>query len=256
VLDDLGISDRADLRQLEDIAWERGVLVRDLPVVGAEARLAVVGRRGVITVSSTVNHRQRRRFAVAHELGHFEMHKGSSGLSLCVSEDIERPRFGHQHDEALRRESEANEFASHLLVPDRFSAPMTKGLPPRLDVIRDLAENFDVSLTAAAIAYMRVCNEACAIVYSKGDFAQWFARSKDMEDYGLWISLGPLDRYTIASAFFQGRPVQGFPGRVDAVSWLEPGRYRKDGMIREHSVAMPSYNAVLSLLWVDQDIVY
>jgi hypothetical protein len=236
VLDDLCISDRADLRQLEDIAWERGVLVRDAPIVGAEARLAVVGRRGVITVSSAVHHRQRRRFAVAHELGHFEMHKGSSGL--------------------LRRESEANEFASHLLVPDRFSAPMMKGVPPNLDVVRDLAEKFDVSLTAAAIAYMRVCNEACAVVYSKSGFARWFARSKDMEDYGLWISLGPLDKYTIASAFFRDRPVQGFPGSVDAVSWFEPVRFREDGTIKEHSVAMPSYNAVLSLLWVDRDIVY
>ena len=44
---------------------------------------------------------------------------------------------------------------------------MTKGEPPKLDLVRGLADTFDVSLTAAAVAYMRICTEACAIVYSQ-----------------------------------------------------------------------------------------
>jgi hypothetical protein len=254
VLVDLGISAAADLASLEDIAWERGALVRDAPIGGAEARLAVVGRRAVITVSATLNHARRRRFAIAHELGHFEMHKGESGLSICVSDDIERPALGRQRDEAVGRESEANEFASHLLIPDRFSADLVKGVAPTLDLVRGLSDRFDVSLTAAGIAYMRVCSEACAVVYSQNGYVKWFQRSKDLEDYGLWISLGPIDQYTIASSFFRNRPMQAIPGRVDAVSWFAPGRFSSDGTIKEHSIAMPNYNAVLSLLWVDQDI--
>jgi len=254
VLVDLGISDAGDLARLEDIAWERGALIRDAVIAGAEARLAVVGGRAVITVSANLNHARRRRFAIAHELGHFEMHKGDSGLSICVSDDIERPSPGRLRDEALRRESEANEFASHLLIPDRFSAEIVKGVAPTLDVVRELADRFNVSLTAAGIAYLRVCNEACAIAYSQDAQVRWFQRSKDMEDYGLWISLGPIDQYTIASGFFRSRPIQRIPGRVDAVSWFAPGRFRTDGMIKEHSIAMPNYNAVLTLLWVDEDI--
>ena len=256
VLNELGIRDPNDLRCLEDIAWERGVLVRVGRLDGAEARLSVHGTRGVITVASRVDHPQRRRFAIAHELGHFEMHREASSLSMCVAEDIERPSWGSARDEALRRESEANEFASHLLIPDRFLLPMVKAVPPTLDLAGEIADAFDVSLTAAAIAYMRVCKEACALVYSKDGQAKWFARSKDMDDYGLWISLGPLDKYTIASAFFRGRPIQASPGRVDASSWFEPGRFREDGTIQEHSLAMPSYGAVLTLLWVDRDIVF
>ena len=256
VLDELRINDVRDLSQVEDIAWARGALVRFAPIAGAEARLVVYGTQGIITISDSVTHPQRRRFGVAHELGHFEIHKEESGLSVCTADDIERPRFGSARDHAARREAEANEFASHLLIPDRFLEPMIKGRPPTLDLISELADVFDVSLTASAIAYMRVCTEACAVVYSKDNQARWFVRSKDMEDYGLFIEMGPLDPYTIASAFFRGRPVQSRPGRVDAASWFAPGRFREGGTIKEHSVGMPNYGSTLSLLWVDQDIVY
>lgn len=254
VLDELGIETLEDLVEIEDIAWARGVLVRDGPLEGAEARLAVVGRRGIITISSHLNHPQRRRFAIAHEFGHFEMHRKTSTLAVCMSDDIDRPRWGTAHDAAATRESEANEFASHLLLPERFVTPIMKGKRPTLDVARDLADRFNTSLMAAAVAYIRLCNEPCALVFSKQGRVQWFSRSRDFEEMGLRISLGPVDPYTIAAEFFRKRPMQAFPGRVDARSWLEPGRFREDGMLKEHSIAMPNYDAVLTLLWVDEDI--
>jgi Zn-dependent peptidase ImmA (M78 family) len=254
VLDDLRIQAPEDLRDLADIAWARGVLVRDGSLVGAEARLAVVGRRGIITISSSLKHPQRRRFAIAHELGHFEMHRNASALAVCTSDDIDRPRWGSVHDAAVARESEANEFASHLLVPERFATPNIRGRKPTLDVVRELADRFDTSLIAAAVAFIRLSNEPCALVFSKQGRVQWFSRTKDFEEMGLRISLGPVDPYTIAAEFFRRKPMQLLPGRVDARSWLEPGRFREDAMIKEHSVAMPNFDAVLSLLWVEDDI--
>ncbi len=254
VLRELEIESPDDLLRLEDIVWARGALVRDARLTGAEARLTVLGRQAVITVSTEIDYRQRRRFAIAHELGHLEMHKRDSALTLCTSEDIERPRWGSERDSARIREAEANEFASHLLIPDGFATPLTKGRPPTLGVVNELRDTFDVSLTAAALAYMRICNEACAVVFSRDNRIQWFTRSRDLEQLGLWIAPGPLDDYTLAADFFRGRPIQPIPGRVDATSWFAPGRYRQDAMIKEHSVAMPRYGAVLTLLWVDEPV--
>lgn len=254
VLSQLGIVEQADLKHLEDIAWARGALVRDMPMDGAEARLVVRGRRAIISVSSHVDSPQRRRFGIAHELGHFEMHESESGLTVCVSADLDRPPLGRQRDDALKREAEASEFASHLLIPDHFAKPLVSGERPTLNLVGRIADAFDVSLTAAAIAYTRVCNEACAIVYSQDNRVRWFVRSKDMEECGLFIAIGPLDAYTIAAEHFRGRAIQRMPGRVDATSWFSPGRFEQDAMIKEHSVAMPRYRAVLSLLWVEDDI--
>ena len=253
VIDDLGITAVEDLRRLEDLAWARGILVREGLIGGAEARLTVRGKRGVITVSSEIDNRHRRRFAIAHEIGHFEMHKGESQLSVCVAEDMNQ-RFGTKHDAAVRREVEANEFASHLLIPDRMALPMVKGIKPSMRVAKELSDAFDVSLTAAALSYMRMCNEICAVVYSQDGQVKWFAPSKDFRDLGFFVEIGPVDGYTIAADFFRARPVADVPMSVDTVSWLAPGGFDRDSMIQEHSVPMPAYNAVLSLLWVDKDI--
>lgn len=254
ILSDLGIQAPADLTLLEDIAWQRGALVRDMPIEGAEARLAVHGRRAIITVSSKIESPQRRRFGIAHELGHFEMHRTASGLTVCVAADLDKPPLGRERDEAAKREADASAFASHLLIPDHLAKPLVVRERPTLDLVRHLADTFDVSLMAAAIAFMRICTEACAVAYSQANRIKWFIRSKDMEEDGLFIAMGPLDRYTIAAEFFRGRPLQPMPGRVDAASWFAPGRFRSDAMIKEHSVAMPRYNGVLSLLWVEDDI--
>ena len=41
---------------------------------------------------------------------------------------------------------------------------------------------------------------------------------------------------------------------VRATAWLEDSRLDDKNMIREDSVAMPTYSSVLTLLWIDQDI--
>jgi Zn-dependent peptidase ImmA (M78 family) len=89
VLNEVGITRIDDLLLLELIAWERGALVRSTYLAGAEARIAMAGERAIITVSTTVRDSRRRRFSVAHELGHLEMHRTQGGLALCVSEDID-----------------------------------------------------------------------------------------------------------------------------------------------------------------------
>lgn len=253
VIEELGIGSADDLRRLEDLAWARGVLVREGPIGGAEARLTVRGRHGVITVSSRVENRHRRRYAIAHEIGHFEMHRGESQLTVCVEADIDR-RFGTKYESAMRREVDANEFASHLLIPEKIALPLVTGVKPSMKVAKSLGDDFDVSLTAAALAYMRMCNDICAIVYSKDGLVKWFAPSKDFRELGFFVELGPIDGYTIAADFFRGRTVTDALMSVDTVSWLAPRGFDRESMIKEHSVPMPSYNAVLSLLWVDKDI--
>ena len=116
IIDELGITAPQDLQQLDLIAYQRGAVVVNGPLHGAEARLVAVGRKAVITVSTATTDLRRRRFSIAHELGHFEIQR--SGLVLCTSKDLDAwPWQSKQNDEA-----EANEFAAGLLLPERLFA--------------------------------------------------------------------------------------------------------------------------------------
>ncbi|MBN1935448.1 MAG: ImmA/IrrE family metallo-endopeptidase [Anaerolineae bacterium] len=252
VLDELKVAGPQDLQLLDLIAQARGATVVYKPLSGAEARLAVWGQEAVITVSSLIVDSHRQRFSVAHELGHFEMHRHRSRVMICTSQDIDS--WGRQKPDAAL-EHEANEFAAALLLPERFFAPRCQDKDPSLDFVAHLANTFDVSLTATGIRYLTFCEEACALVFSQDGYIKWFYGSKEFRRQEIFIDVkAKLDSTTLAAAHFQNKFGQVSPKRVRASSWFEQGAYRDDATVLEQSWLMHKYNAVLTLLWIDQDI--
>jgi hypothetical protein len=75
------------LGKVETLAFLRGLEVREAPLQGARANLVRVGDKGMVTISQALS-AEEKRFAIAHELGHFEMHKTESYLGLCTGEQL------------------------------------------------------------------------------------------------------------------------------------------------------------------------
>lgn len=260
VLDDLHVSSPNDLQLLEQMIWERGALVRYKNLEGSEARLTVVGKPAIITISDKINDPQRRRFSIAHELGHFEMHRFRNSLSLCTKEKINDWWTGISlKDSGYNQEQEANLFASALLLPERFFASLCVRGDPSLDYIADLADRFNVSLTATAIRYLFFSEEPLAVVWSQENHIRWFQETKAFaeirDELKFFIDVrSRLDSSTRASYFFRSGGIPLGIKSVPASAWFTPGEYSKSATIKEHSIAMPTYNSVLTLLWVDDVI--
>ena len=74
ILRDLKIKEPGDI-SIEDIAWTRGAIVVEDGLRGADARLVYMPGvlPGIIRVNATIPHLGRRRFSIAHELGHMEL---------------------------------------------------------------------------------------------------------------------------------------------------------------------------------------
>jgi Zn-dependent peptidase ImmA (M78 family) len=258
LINDLRIVDKADLLLLEEIAWARGILVKDDDLVGAEARLIMAKGRGVITIDCKMQDERRRRFSIAHELGHFEMHRTIQELSLCLSQDI-REISGKPYDRKSKSEIEANEFASALLMPDIFFAPLCNKKEPSLAYISELSNTFETSLTSTALRYVQFCDEPVAIVFSKSNKALWFRGSPEFErlreDLNLYIDIDfKLDsnNFGIRINHLSTNPI--LKRRTRASNWFTSGRFDKNATVSEHSISMPNHNAVLSLIWVDEEL--
>jgi Zn-dependent peptidase ImmA (M78 family) len=252
IIEKLGISKPQDLENLELIAWERGALVLNDKLEGAEARLAAVSQRAIITVSCAVKDVRRRRFSIAHELGHWEIDRYASELSVCTTDDLNN---WMPQPSKPNREQEANEFASALLMPEQFFAPLCQDQDPSFELISDLADRFKVSLTATAMRYVRFTSETCATVFSKDGLVKWFNGSTEFSDLGVFIEVRVKpDPSSLAASFFQGRSIPSSQRNISASVWLAPGHYRKNARIKEQALAMPNYNSVLTLLWIDEDI--
>ena len=106
-----GFSSPQDL-VLEDLALARGVIVTEGRLDAMDARLIRQGDHGLIRVKQGMPETGKKRFAIAHELGHWELHKQISQLFACTSSDMVASY------KASVPEAEANYFAAGLLMPE------------------------------------------------------------------------------------------------------------------------------------------
>lgn len=255
IIRDLGIESPEELREIELIAWALGALVREGRLDGAEARLTRLGRHAVITISRQVDDRRRKRFSIAHELGHLELRGRSVPSTWCLREDIENWRRRATAD----LETQANQFAAALLMPSKMMVRMCTDREASLDLARSVTEVFDTSLTAATIRLVDQTAESVAVIMSQAGRIRWFHGSPAFNDLsgdlGLFIDVrAKLDPRTLAATLFRGLEVPLAYKSTEASAWFTSGRVWPDATVREQSLSLPGQNAVLTMLSVDEEI--
>lgn len=251
VLDELRIVLPSDLLMIEKIAWARRALVVYEPLQGSEARLlSVPGKRSIITVSSINPYRPRQRFSIAHELGHLEMHKRDLNSISCETQTIS-PFLRNEPDIELQ----ANQFASHFLLPRRFLSPIFKNQDLSFDLIEETANQFEVSLTAAGSRYMNFVDEPAAFVISKKSRIIWFVPSELFSKSDLFIKVNEeIDSDTIADRLARGQSIKPGWHSSPATSWLKGEDFIKNAEVKEWSFYSKKHDITLSLIWANEDL--
>lgn len=124
----------------------------------------------LIFVSSSVHNAHRRKFIIAHEIGHFLLHRNHLFCCANISE------MGSSRINSSRQEQEANDFASEYLLP---ALQLTQFLPKdvlHFSIISKIADYFDVSMTFAAIKAVQLSNtESEILLCYEGNNLKWFS---------------------------------------------------------------------------------
>ena len=227
---------------LEDVALARKVIVTEGPLDKMEARLIRQGKHGLIRVKADIPEPGRKRFAIAHELGHWELHETTSQLFACTSDDMVASY------KVSVTEAEANFFASGLLMPTWLFTQQSKGTALSARVISQLASHFGTSFTATAIRYVDLNPEACAVVASMAGTIRWWRGSQDFESR-FWITAGSrLSPRPLLAASSMEKVVPLEPQEVDIAAWSKRGANEEAGVFLENCLFMARYEQVLSLL--------
>lgn len=224
--------------EIEVLAFMRGALVRPAPARGARANLLRVGDRGIIGVAEGLS-AEERRWAIAHELGHFEAHADISFHGLCSGEDMVSTY------EASGREPEANAFAAELLMPEDIVRPRCDVAKVSWEPIKAIARELTVSVTAAALRFVAFTDERVALVCSKEGRVVW---TDGTRDFGWRPARGTrLSSWTLAHDFFAKGTTDAEPEAVSASAWLDDVDDDED--LVEHVLTMPRLGLAMSLLW-------
>ena len=221
---------------LEDLAMHLNVLVHEGPMKGAEGRLIRKNGRGIIHVRNDIRYEGRRRFTIAHELGHWELHKEVSQF-LCEEEDMRD--YGRSP-----MEMEANCFAAELLMPTiHFRDACGKALPS-MQLCKNLAKEFETTLTATAIRYADMSRSRVVIVWVYEGVIRW-CYSKP--EHHLPFVVAGREPPAYSSATLGESEISSELNHYEGANWFPELSYTLE--VLEVTKRMPRLNGGLTLLY-------
>ena len=123
-LQELGVTEPSEI-DVEVVALYLGAKVKYRPLKSCEARIVGHTDRAIITVDTRATDR-RKRFSVAHELGHWHHHRGQ--CLICRSTDIDKPTSDDRRERRSNPELQADAYAADLLLPGYIFRPLVSDL--------------------------------------------------------------------------------------------------------------------------------
>ncbi len=165
-----GIAAPEDI-DLEAVCWGENLLATEGPIASADAWLVTSGEYGLARVRTDIPYVGQKRFALAHELGHWLLHEANGQTWY----DNDQTLNDYKRDP---REIEANGFASSLLVP----MPMLQVLfgdaaPLSLALSLQIAETFNVGPIVSARRMVAMENVNALLLACDDERVLYFCRS-------------------------------------------------------------------------------
>ncbi|MCX7168438.1 MAG: ImmA/IrrE family metallo-endopeptidase [Rhodocyclales bacterium] len=201
-------------------------------------------REWVLVYNSAVHVPGRIRFTMAHELGHYILHRHARKTFECSQDDMLRWESAEK-----RIEAEADVFASYLLMPiDDYRGRIGDDLV-NLDVLDDCARRYGVSLTAAVLKWLEFTLQRAVLVVSTGGHILWARSSQSALKSGVFFRtrgrVVPLPEGSLAAC--DDIVVQERQGiELAAQTWFP--REPKEMALREMKIVSDRYEQTMSLL--------
>lgn len=230
---------------LKEVAGSLGICIKEVPSMGSEGRILMSRDSGVISINSTNNNLKKNNFTIAHEIGHFLLHKD---LALCVDTQT---TLSEWHIKGPQ-ETQANDFASELLMPsDLFCSKIDR---KRLNIalMQEVSTYFNVSMLAAFLKYVLIGNYPLMIVFMESGLVKWKKCSQDFPFQFLPIK-SAVPAYTVAGDYFYHNKLESEPEEIDAIEWFPEDykiKYDKDRKIWEQCYKVAE-NGMVSCLWTN-----
>lgn len=238
---------KIEYNTLEDLAFAMGAFVDYKKIWGAQGRIvkAIEKSKAIIIINSDITYGPKRKFVLAHEIGHFLLHNNIR-IFICDDNDF------HDWNRKNREETEANEFAAELLIPQSVLRDKTSGMQPEMSLLKEIARSFGTSVTATLYQFVVNGPVPCCIVFSRNGRIEWFKESSDF-NIGYINTSVDVPSQSVAHDYYKKGAKYDEKEVVLATTWYHGQNVKSDLYLYEQCHYLDSLNAVLSLLWVCED---
>lgn len=205
-----------DLRgvEIEDLIALRGIFFEEIDMSSCQANILSTQNFSKISISSELVNLNQRRFALAHELGHYIMHRGE-GNKFFSDNEADFVKYHQKGDQ----EVEANEFAAELLMPRKQFVSFTSNSEFNTELIIKTANYFESSITSTSIKYADFGHEPIAMIYTKNGLVKW-KRINDAFPFSFIRNGQQVPVYSSVSEYFKNGNKSNSPITIDAFNWF------------------------------------
>ena len=202
------------------------------------------GKKWGIIYSGFIREKGKINFTIAHEFGHYLLHREHKVNRLC--DDADLSNFPTSKDRSQKNiEQEANEFASFLLMPLNDFRLQVASNPLNVSLVIHCAERYGTSLTAAALKLLDCVDRPALAVLSASGKVRWAKSSIKALKLGLWLKSGTHipEQSPSMRCVKEGKNANNANGIM-----TRHGLWFPTATIYESAIAQPNYGTVLSLL--------
>jgi Zn-dependent peptidase ImmA (M78 family) len=228
---------------VEEIANAEKLFVIERPLKNFLGMINYEQNCGLITVSSRINSETQKIFTITHEMGHFFNERFKlEHLRGCKSEDL------ISYKSKKHNEDNANIFAAEFLMHRPWFLDYTKNTDLTIELIKQTANHFKVSLTAAAIRFVEISHSPSAIIYCVDKKVKWFTAHNLFQFKFIAKDIG-VPAESLAYKLFNNGNTITEKRLVRSIAWFK-GQFncKSSTYLYEQCISMPNYNAVLVLL--------
>lgn len=252
LLESCGLDDVIDF-PLDLLASGLGITLIEKPLENCDGRIIFGKTKTLVELNSEIEFEEKKRFTLAHEIGHFilhkniEIHNDNEGTTTWFSNKESQAKAGKQ-------ENEANEFASELLMPTNLFQEKIKGKPFSPELLRTLSQFFKTSITSVIFRFFELGNHDICIFHTHNNTVKYWKRP---EGYPYFIidrtRLAPPEDSVAAEFFDKGKiyPTNLSKRPIWKSTWfdIKDGEDENRYKFFEYCIVNKRYNTVLSVVW-------
>jgi Zn-dependent peptidase ImmA (M78 family) len=244
LINEFGIEHPNDFT-IEELIHARDIILEEKRISNSDGRIVFGKLKSKISVNSNIKYVGRRRFTLAHELGHFELHHN-------LNTHLEDNALTLDYFKNGGQEYEANQFATELLMPSKSFVAYTQGKQFSPELLRDIAEHFETSITSATFRYLELgqhpiflfhCRDRKVIYWKNTN--NYFRKVKDITKLQPPTDSVAMEFFNDGTIYRKDESAQ----EIEKSTWFETGEYDSDDEYFEYAIVTKQYNTVFSVVW-------
>ena len=254
LLENIGFDEITEIPMYQFVSGLGATLIEE-PLLKSDGIIIRGKMKTLIKVNSDIPYEQKKRFTIAHEVGHFLLHDklevhNENANTLNWFNSIE-----NQMKKGIQ-EWEANDFATELLMPEKIFRKEVENKIFSPELISLIAKRFKTSLTSTAFRFINLNIRPIFLAFISNGKVRYWKKSNDMN---VWVKdlnkLSPPED-SVAMEYIESNYDFIYSGKekkqeISKSTWFRLNNYDHDSEFYEYCIPTKNYKTIISIVWED-----